>query len=116
MAQHGQKLDWLPQGFSIDAQYELTKAIKMRDNRNVLVHEPLLCLKYDQNCAIYPKSNVDNCDATEESVLKLAKQTLFAVKTCQKYHEERLPVIKDTWGQAAPNVMYFSEVTDSRFG
>ena len=115
MAEYGKSLDWLPDTFSIDAQYELAQAIKSQDRRNVLKHEPLLCLSYNETCAIYPQSDVNDCDSTEETVLKLSRETLFAVKTCKKYHEERLPVIQKTWAEAALNVMYFSEVTDSHW-
>ena len=113
MAEHGNRLDWLPMDFSIDAQYEFAKALVDRQKRHVLKHEPRMCLKYDENCAIYPK--FDGCDATDEKVLELSQKVLFAVKTCQKYHEERLPIIKKTWAEAAPNIMYFSEVTDKDF-
>ena len=113
MAQHGRHLDWLPSDFSIDPQYELAKALKSRDKRHVLTHEPKLCLSNnhgDFTCAIRPKHT--DCGSSEESIGKLNDKTLFAVKTCQKYHSERLPVIKQTWARAASNIMYFSEVTD----
>lgn len=34
----------------------------------------------------------------------------FAVKTCSKYHNERLPVIQATWGQYAKHIKYFSDI------
>lgn len=33
----------------------------------------------------------------------------FAVKTCEKYHKERVPVVKKTWAQYASNVEFFSD-------
>lgn len=33
----------------------------------------------------------------------------FAVKTCNKYHKERIPVIKKTWGKHAINIGYYSD-------
>jgi hypothetical protein len=38
------------------------------------------------------------------------------VKTCSKFHGDRLPIIKDTWAQAVSNIMYMSEVTDPQLG
>ena len=114
MAEHGRDLDWLPKDFSIDAQYELAKGLIERNERHALKHEPLLCLKYEENCAIYPVS--DNCNANDENTIALSQKVLFAVKTCKKYHDERLPIIKKTWAEAAPNIKYFSEVTDPKVG
>ena len=34
----------------------------------------------------------------------------FAVKTCAKFHTERIPVIKRTWAKYATNIGYFSDV------
>ena len=111
------RLDWLPNDFSIDAQYELAKALVDRRENHVLSHEPLFCLHYkqDNSCAIYPKSP-SSCGETDQSVIDMSKKVLFAVKTCKKYHDERLPVIKKTWAEAAPKIMYFSEVTDHNLG
>lgn len=34
----------------------------------------------------------------------------FAVKTCSKFHIERIPVIKRTWAKYATNIGYFSDI------
>lgn len=34
----------------------------------------------------------------------------FAVKTCAKYHVERIPVIRKTWAKYTTNIGYFSDV------
>lgn len=38
---------------------------------------------------------------------------LFGVKTCQKFHNERLPVILKTWAQYTIHLRIFSDVGDS---
>ncbi|XP_023312771.1 beta-1,3-glucosyltransferase-like, partial [Anoplophora glabripennis] len=36
----------------------------------------------------------------------------FAVKTCDKYHKDRIPVVKDTWAKQAKHIHFFSNVKD----
>lgn len=36
----------------------------------------------------------------------------FAVKTCEKFHEERLIVLKQTWAKHASRIKYFSDKED----
>lgn len=38
-----------------------------------------------------------------------SENVYFAVKTCTKYHVERIPVIKRTWAKYAKNIGYFSD-------
>jgi UDP-glucose:O-linked fucose beta-1,3-glucosyltransferase len=40
----------------------------------------------------------------------------FAVKTCGKYHEERVPVVKRTWARHATRIQFFSDVEGRRSG
>ena len=49
-------------------------------------------------------------------MIDLVKKTKFAVKTCEKFHAERLPIIFETWAKAALNIQYFSEVADPEYG
>ena len=122
LAEFGHELDWIPSDFSIDPQYEFAKALKMRKNDLNLRHDSRFCCGAIGNkanldkCAIFIEKGENNKSSEEENVISLAKNTLFAVKTCSKFHQERLPVIKETWGQAALQIMYFSEVTDSEIG
>ncbi|KDR24431.1 Beta-1,3-glucosyltransferase [Zootermopsis nevadensis] len=37
----------------------------------------------------------------------------FAVKTCRKYHKDRIPIVKDTWGKYAFHIGFYSESEDS---
>ena len=79
----------------------------------ILTHEANFCVTFFQGCAMWKRDI--NCKATDEEVKSLAEQTFFAVKTCEKYHSERLPIIFETWSQAALNIEYFSEVADSKY-
>ena len=116
IAEFGHQLDWIPSDFSIDPQYEFAKALKMRNSDLKITHDARLCIQKKDDCAIYIKDNKNLCNATDDTVLKIAAQTFFAIKTCSKFHDERLPIIKKTWAKSAQNIMYFSEVTDAEIG
>ena len=68
---------------------------QLHQNGPRLDDEPLLCTSSGPNCAVYPRDTTFQIN--DEETLKLAEQTLFAVKTCLKFHQERLSVVKDTW-------------------
>ena len=114
--QHGRMLDWLPSDFSIDAQFELSKALSTRDPRHVLVHDPGFCIEKSENCAIYPVKTKECSDKSGSTIEDLNRQTLFAIKTCEKYHFERLPIIKSTWTPFAKNTLFASDLADSSLG
>ncbi|XP_070572833.1 beta-1,3-glucosyltransferase-like [Ptychodera flava] len=40
------------------------------------------------------------------------KNLYFAVKTCEKFHKDRVPVVKNTWAQYVKHIQYFSETED----
>ncbi len=110
-----------PKDFSIDSQYELAKTLKhLPDGKDILpvllrsdtrfCHQPEVMGK----CAISPEP-ATGFYAFEDEVRTQASKTLIAVKTCEQFHAERLPVVRDTWGSAAPNVKYFSDVEDPAY-
>ena len=119
---HEYKVRGLPNDFSIDAQYELARTIHLRhvddsDEEPIhLTHHSQLCTKkiYD-NCAVW-RDITRQCNGSPAIVKELAGETLFAVKTCKKYHQVRLPVVQETWGKAALNIEFISEAADSTFG
>ena len=80
-----------------------------------LTNESKFCVKFSEGCATWKKNS--NCKATsDKEIILLAEQTLFAVKTCKKYHSERLPIIFETWSKSALNIEYFSEEADATYG
>ena len=46
----------------------------------------------------------------------ISDETLFAVKTCRKFHQSRLSVVKETWLPFAKNAIVVSEFKDQEFG
>ena len=109
-----------PKDFSIDPAYELARMLEhLFDGDGVrgvtIKNDTRLCLEADAECAIYPRGRPD-CASEDDEIADLAASTLFAVKTCEKFHEERLPVVRETWANAALNVEYFSETADPKYG
>ncbi|XP_075220376.1 beta-1,3-glucosyltransferase isoform X2 [Lycorma delicatula] len=89
--------------FSIDASHELALS----------VGEPLLnladvfCLENREGCATYP-TKISSCGKPVPN-----EEIYFAVKTCLKFHKDRIPVIKKTWGKQAKHIEFFSHLKDN---
>ncbi|OXU27395.1 hypothetical protein TSAR_013940 [Trichomalopsis sarcophagae] len=89
--------------FSIDASYEFATFVLNEGKGARLTHVPEFCVVSNDNCATYPKPFYP-CSKVP------AKQNAYvAVKTCAKYHVERLAVIRKTWAQYAENIGYFTD-------
>ncbi|CAK9795855.1 B3glct [Anthophora quadrimaculata] len=92
--------------FSIDASYEFASFVLKVDKGVQLTHVSELCVISSSNCATYPRFfHPCGSSMTPENVY-------FAVKTCAKYHVERIPIIKNTWAKYATNIGYFSDAVD----
>ncbi|XP_014483354.1 PREDICTED: beta-1,3-glucosyltransferase isoform X2 [Dinoponera quadriceps] len=67
-----------------------------------------------------PDFSIDSSYEFASFVLKSAnasssispENVYFAVKTCSKFHKDRIPVIKQTWAKHAKNIGYFSDTAD----
>ncbi|XP_054256832.1 beta-1,3-glucosyltransferase isoform X2 [Macrosteles quadrilineatus] len=91
-------------GFSIDAMYELAQMV----NSTAMLSWPSeFCLENNHTrCASYPLPFL-SCGEPVPN-----EDIFFAVKTCLKFHKERVPVIQNTWGKDASNIEFFSDVQD----
>lgn len=47
-----------------------------------------------------------------ESAVHL-RTVLFAVKTCSKYHADRVPIIQQTWARSVRHVRFYSDRADA---
>lgn len=92
----------LKKDFSIDASYELALFIWKINNTITFKHNPLFCAEKTENCVTYPLK-FEPCKNDGHSSI------LFAVKTCQQFHSNRIPVVKKTWGKYYNKVIYFSD-------
>ncbi|GIY00281.1 beta-1,3-glucosyltransferase [Caerostris extrusa] len=79
--------------FSIDPKYELAKFI-WDNSATKLIHEPQLCLKKNLDiCATWITENIPNCGHAIP-----AKKIFVAVKTCTKFHKDRVKVFEKHLG------------------
>ncbi|KAK7499096.1 hypothetical protein BaRGS_00009643 [Batillaria attramentaria] len=97
-------------GFSIDPKHEFAKYLL--DNLGVRLSP--LC----QFCGGGEDNRLNkNCECATQQPLKfpdcgppVAKDDLFvAVKTCSKFHQDRVPVVQSTWGRETELIEYYSD-------
>ncbi|XP_077996496.1 beta-1,3-glucosyltransferase-like [Glandiceps talaboti] len=128
--------------FTIDVKHELAIFIWDEDNGVKLTHVPELCSgnlgsndpPTDDNTAkeLMEKENKETekrrrrkkgteivecvtsypIDIPQCGQAVPKKNMYFAVKTCEKFHKTRVPVVKETWGQYVEHITYFSEKDD----
>lgn len=116
-------LEAIGSDFAIDASYELALLINLP-----IQHLPLkFCLKLSPDCVVHPQPERSECVCNDFNLLlticlfyykfylqtrygKVTKDSIyFAVKTCSKFHTDRIPVLQSTWGRDAVHIEYFSD-------
>ncbi|XP_034746813.1 beta-1,3-glucosyltransferase [Etheostoma cragini] len=94
--------------FTIDLKHEIALYIWEEGNGPKLTAVPEFCTEKRDNCATTFASYLPNCGDP------VSKNNVFvAVKTCQKFHSERVPIVKATWEKDAGFLEYYSDVTDA---
>ncbi|CAG5088999.1 3-glucosyltransferase (Mus musculus) [Cotesia congregata] len=92
--------------FSIDASYEFSSYIYNNGKGPRLTHSPELCIFFTENCATYPKG----FHACTNSISQ--DDIYVAVKTYDKNHQDRVPIIMKTWLKNVKNFGLYSNVED----
>ncbi|XP_047462135.1 beta-1,3-glucosyltransferase [Mugil cephalus] len=101
--QHGS----LKSEFTIDLKHEVALYIWEEGNGPRLTAVPEFCTEPNDNCATSFTNYMPNCGDP------VSKNDVFvAVKTCQKFHSERIPIVKATWEKDAGFLEYYSDTTD----
>ncbi|XP_074529196.1 beta-1,3-glucosyltransferase [Halichoeres trimaculatus] len=98
----------LKSDFTIDLKHEIAVFIWEEGKGPKLTAVPEFCTEPRDNCATTFTTYLPNCG---DPVSK--KDIYVAVKTCQKFHSERVPVVKATWEKDAAFLEYYSDVTDA---
>lgn len=98
----------LTSNFHIDSGYELARFVWNDARGPMLEQETALCSTYEKPelCASFP-SQFHTCDN-----LVPINNIYFAVKTCTKFHNDRVPIVKKTWGNHTPIIKFFSDKED----
>ncbi|XP_029029161.1 beta-1,3-glucosyltransferase isoform X2 [Betta splendens] len=98
----------LKSDFTIDWKHELALYIWDEGNGRKLTPVPEFCTTARDSCATTFTSYLPDCGDP------VSKEDLFvAVKTCQKFHAQRVPVVKATWEEEAALLEYYSDVWDA---
>ncbi|KAM9846412.1 beta-1,3-glucosyltransferase [Aulostomus maculatus] len=98
----------LKSDFTIDLTHEIALFIWEEGNGPRLTAVPEFCTELRDDCSTTFKTYLPNCgDPVSET------DVFVAVKTCHKFHSERVPVVKATWEKDARFLEYYSDVTDS---
>ncbi|XP_077340223.1 beta-1,3-glucosyltransferase [Lithobates pipiens] len=98
--------------FTIDLKHEIALYIWQKLDGQELTSVPEFCTKNPTS----PKAV--GCATSFINTLPLCgnpvkKEDLFvAVKTCKKFHKDRIPVVKQTWEKEAVHLEYYSDHTD----
>ncbi|XP_068457367.1 beta-1,3-glucosyltransferase isoform X4 [Clinocottus analis] len=98
----------LKSDFTIDLKHEIALYIWEEGNGPRLTAVPEFCTDTRDNCATTFTTYLPNCGNP------VSRDEVFvAVKTCRKFHSERVPVVKATWEKDAGFLEYYSDVTDA---
>ncbi|XP_045580275.1 beta 3-glucosyltransferase a isoform X3 [Salmo salar] len=104
--------DPLKSDFTIDLKHEVALYIWENGQGPRLTAVPELCTEPEhsptaQHCATTLRRPAPLCGEP------VKKEDIFvAVKTCKKFHSERVPVVKKTWEREASLLEYYSDHTD----
>ncbi|XP_027131788.1 beta-1,3-glucosyltransferase isoform X2 [Larimichthys crocea] len=102
------QLEYLKSDFTIDLKHEIALYIWEEGNGPKLTAIPEFCIEMRDNCATTFPTYLPNCGNAVST-----KDVFVAVKTCQRFHLERVPVVKATWEKDAGFLEFYSDVTDA---
>ncbi|XP_053672110.1 beta-1,3-glucosyltransferase [Anopheles nili] len=124
-------LELLPDGaprpalsdFFIDAAHEFALLVWQRGKGYPLQPRRYLCAKAQPHCAIHgaawnheglpsTRHSDDDNESISSDTSTDVDHIMFAVKTCHKYHKDRIPALKNTWTKYVQHLRYFSDTDD----
>uniref|UniRef100_A0A0K0EQ47 N-acetylgalactosaminide beta-1,3-galactosyltransferase n=1 Tax=Strongyloides stercoralis TaxID=6248 RepID=A0A0K0EQ47_STRER len=104
--------------FNIDAKFEFAKFVKDKLNIDI-INDDRFCFDTDNNdlthCITIHKKPLYNKDEKECQYNINNKNTFIGIKTFSGYHENRLPIILNTWAKNINNYGLFSDIEDSKY-
>uniref|UniRef100_A0A182JVD8 Fringe-like glycosyltransferase domain-containing protein n=1 Tax=Anopheles christyi TaxID=43041 RepID=A0A182JVD8_9DIPT len=111
--------------FFIDAAHEFALLVWQHGQGLPLQPRRYFCAKALPSCAIHgaavrghSTSGIERPDSPDQLDTGCTdnptevEQIMFAVKTCTKYHKDRVPALKQTWTKYVQHLRYFSDVDD----
>lgn len=97
--------------FQIDPKHEFIKFIKTHLNIEMQTSKHFCGGNWhreQKTCFTRAGKELPDCGLTDTSKI------FVAVKTTEKFHADRLKVVKKTWGPKFDNIKYYSNVTDPK--
>ncbi|XP_054978743.1 beta-1,3-glucosyltransferase isoform X2 [Sorex araneus] len=103
------KSESLKSDFTIDLKHEIALYIWDKGDGRPLTPVPEFCTDaVDTICATTFQSFLPRCGTP------VKKEDIFvAVKTCKKFHADRIPIVKQTWEHQARLIEYYSDYAES---
>ncbi|XP_044754103.1 beta-1,3-glucosyltransferase isoform X2 [Coccinella septempunctata] len=93
--------------FNIDKSFELALFIWNELNKTSLIHNDAFCTSEKEFCVSFPRKF-----ATCKEPIPL-DSIYFIVKTCLKFHSDRVPVVLSTWAKYTKRLDFISDYEDS---
>ena len=98
--------------FNIDVAYEFSKFLDIEVDVQ-LQNIAEICSKKAPGCLTYARTEYSCIKKNDKvSIEKILEDSLVAVKTCTKFHDERLSAVMKTWGGLVPNLELISDSED----
>ncbi|XP_057656470.1 uncharacterized protein LOC130894005 isoform X2 [Diorhabda carinulata] len=97
--------------FHIDSSHELSKFVWSDGDGPMIIHEKALCSSPLEENSSYQCLSIPNAVPTCDNLVP-RQNIYFAVKTCKKFHRDRVPIVKNTWGKYATVIKFFSDTED----
>ncbi|XP_054112716.1 beta-1,3-glucosyltransferase isoform X1 [Callithrix jacchus] len=103
------KSESLKSDFTIDLKHEIALYIWDKGGGPPLTPVPEFCTNgVDSYCATTFHSFLPLCGKPVKK-----KDIFVAVKTCKKFHGDRIPIVKQTWESQASLIEYYSDYTET---
>ena len=102
-----------PRDFNIDPSYEFAKYV-FNDGKGVALENiPQICTQKASGCITFSRNKYSCLKKSDaEGIQKILSETYVAVKTCTKFHEDRLQAVSKTWGPLVKNIEMISDTVD----
>jgi len=106
-----------PNDFNIDPSYEFAKFVYNDGSGVMLENISEMCTKKSAGCITFSRKDYSCVKKSDtSSISEILSRTLIAVKTCQKYHNDRLKAVMDTWGPLVKHLLLVSDAEDPEMG
>jgi len=104
-----------PSDFNIDPAYEFAKFLNKEGKGVELKNVDEICAKKSKkfNCITSFKQETSCLKSSQAAEMKaVLGRSLVAVKTCSKFHKNRLAAVKATWAPRVPHLELISDAED----